>query len=549
MANTHSSLTSLFNDIADQIRTKDGTSSNIVADTFPDRIAALDTDPSGDATATASDILASKTAYAKGVKLTGTIPTKNDSGNTTLNGSTTTKSFAAGYYPNEHGATHSTTTHPAPTASGSLDTTNHVYKVTPSHTQTAGYVSDTAAKTGTPVSITSVPGATITPTESEQTAVAASRYTEGAIKVGAISSTYVGSGVARKSSSDLTASGATVTAPAGYYASAATKTIASGTLNNEATTGVTYTENTAAGTVIPSEGSLYINAGYYPNTKITLSHMIPDPETGKQNPGTGEIRSGYVAFDGAGKKIVGTMADVNPSFTGGTASLTGKSNSISTNMATATSGTYYIDATAKAKATRTAVTYNGNYTGYLDKASGTSASAANTSTEDTINATRVYVPSGAIAASGSVTTSGSGSVNPGTNTISANTTNTNVSIGTKTTTKPSSGFYVAVDASTAQNTGSINVSGTGTASATVSTAGYVPTTATGTGSVSGSGSVSVTVPAKSASTTYIPITSATTSKTDATASATETKAPSASVSITNNIGTTTKPSGTAGTDY
>ena len=53
---------------------------------------------------------------------------------------------------------------------------------------------------------------------------------EVTVNVGAISSSYVGSGVARKSSSDLTASGATVTAPSGYYESNATKTISSGTV-------------------------------------------------------------------------------------------------------------------------------------------------------------------------------------------------------------------------------------------------------------------------------------------------------------------------------
>ena len=45
------------------------------------------------------------------------------------------------------------------------------------------------------------------------------------VSVGAISSTYVGSGVARNDSTDLTASGATVTAPSGYYSANATKTI------------------------------------------------------------------------------------------------------------------------------------------------------------------------------------------------------------------------------------------------------------------------------------------------------------------------------------
>ena len=69
-------------------------------------------------------------------------------------------------------------------------------------------------------------GKTVTPTESEQTAVAEHKYTTGDVKVGAISSTYVGSGIDRNDSDNLTASGKTVTAPAGYYESNATKSVA-----------------------------------------------------------------------------------------------------------------------------------------------------------------------------------------------------------------------------------------------------------------------------------------------------------------------------------
>lgn len=62
---------------------------------------------------------------------------------------------------------------------------------------------------------------TVTPTESEQTAVAAGKYTTGIVKVGAISSTYIGSGVTQNDSSDLIVSNAVVTVPSGYYAAAA----------------------------------------------------------------------------------------------------------------------------------------------------------------------------------------------------------------------------------------------------------------------------------------------------------------------------------------
>lgn len=76
-------------------------------------------------------------------------------------------------------------------------------------------------------------GETITPTESEQTAVATHTWTTGEVKVGAIPSDYIGSSVPQKSSANLTASGATITAPAGYYASDASKAISNASLSNQ----------------------------------------------------------------------------------------------------------------------------------------------------------------------------------------------------------------------------------------------------------------------------------------------------------------------------
>lgn len=67
---------------------------------------------------------------------------------------------------------------------------------------------------------------TATPTESSQVIEAdEGYYALDKVTVGAISSSYVGTGVTRRSSSDLTVSGATVTAPSGYYASQASKTV------------------------------------------------------------------------------------------------------------------------------------------------------------------------------------------------------------------------------------------------------------------------------------------------------------------------------------
>lgn len=87
---------------------------------------------------------------------------------------------------------------------------------------------------------------TVTPTESEQTAVESQKYTVGEVKVAAIPADYVGSDIPQRASSDMTASGAIVTAPAGYYAAAATKSvdIGSATVND---TGITANPSISVG--------------------------------------------------------------------------------------------------------------------------------------------------------------------------------------------------------------------------------------------------------------------------------------------------------------
>ena len=118
--------------------------------------------------------------------------------------------------------------------------------------------------------LTTQAGTTITPTETEQTAVAADRYTTGVVLVGAISSTYVGSGITQRDSNDLTTSGATVTVPAGYYSSSVSKSVATMTLPTSASSSATsgYTKKA---TISRSTSTQYINiapgynsaGGYY----------------------------------------------------------------------------------------------------------------------------------------------------------------------------------------------------------------------------------------------------------------------------------------------
>lgn len=72
---------------------------------------------------------------------------------------------------------------------------------------------------------------TFTPSESTQTQTISksnqgfSGLNEVTVTVNPISTTYVGSGITRRASSDLTASGGTVTVPSGYYDASATKDI------------------------------------------------------------------------------------------------------------------------------------------------------------------------------------------------------------------------------------------------------------------------------------------------------------------------------------
>lgn len=157
-------------------------------------------------------------------------------------------------------------------------------------------------------------------------------------------------------------------------------TLTGGNLNNAATSDVIYEENTADSTIIPANGALYINEGWYPNTKITLGHLIPD-DVNYTNAGSGQILNGYEAYDTNGNKLIGTIPTITPTFTGGAISGSVTDLVPGTGVTLGTSDTYSagLKITGKASAGRASVTYNGNWTGYLNKATGTVAYAGTSS--------------------------------------------------------------------------------------------------------------------------------------------------------------------------
>ena len=124
----------------------------------------------------------------------------------------------------------------------------------------------------------------ITPIESSQTIGGANTMMEGAVTVNAIPSNYVGSGIASRSSSDLTTSGATVTVPAGYYSSQATKSVANGSATGPSSlSGSSATVSTGTNTITltktgvtttPTVSAGYVSSATASTATVTLTASV-----------------------------------------------------------------------------------------------------------------------------------------------------------------------------------------------------------------------------------------------------------------------------------
>lgn len=194
-----------------------------------------------------------------------------------------------------------------------------------------------------------------TPTESAQseTFTCDNEYDgldEVTVNVGAISSTYVGSGITRRSSTDLTASGATVTAPSGYYESSASKAVSSGSATTPATTitsspsitvssaGLITASNSKTQSVTPTVSAGWVGVGTAgtitvsgSNTKqlTTKGYQLITPTTSQQTLATADTYlTGAQVVKGdanlvaanivSGKSIFGVSGSAKANFATGT---------------------------------------------------------------------------------------------------------------------------------------------------------------------------------------------------------------------------------------
>ena len=170
----------------------------------------------------------------------------------------------------------------------------------------------------------------VSPTESEQEVTPDSGFDSLAkVTVSAISATYIGSGITRRSSTDLTASGATVTVPAGYYETQATKAISNGSVTPAATisaTGATISTSTNTLTLTktvsntPQVSAGYISSGTAGNSSVSLSATVNIRSSSDLTASGATVTAPAGYYANAATKSVASGTEGTPTATKGTVS-------------------------------------------------------------------------------------------------------------------------------------------------------------------------------------------------------------------------------------
>lgn len=168
-----------------------------------------------------------------------------------------------------------------------------------------------------------------TPTESAQseTVTADSGYdglSQVSVSVGAVSSTYVGSGITRRSSSDLTASGATVTVPGGYYSAQASKAVSTGSEGTPTASKGTVSNHAVTVTPSVTNTAGYISGGTHTGTgvSVTASELVSGTYTisasgshNVTNYATASVASGSATASATKGTVSNHSVTVTPSVT------------------------------------------------------------------------------------------------------------------------------------------------------------------------------------------------------------------------------------------